>query len=338
MKLLIISQKVDKNDPVLGFFHRWVEEFAKHYENLIIICLQKGDYDLPKNVKVLSLGKEKGESRIKYLWNFYKYIWLERKNYDNVFVHMNQEYVLLGGLFWKFLGKKISLWRNHAKGNFLTLCSVWLANRVFCTSSQSFTARFKKTKIMPVGIDTDFFRPSPLIRKKSGSILFLGRISLVKKVEIFIDALNELKKLGVDFCATIAGPALPRDKEYEKMLKAKVSRYGLDDKVKFLGPVAQVEALRLYQTHELYVNLTSSGSLDKTIFEAMACETVPLVYNQSLREVFKGELAIQDLEAKSIAKRIIQAPSINNQNNFRNFVVKEHGLKSLAERLREEIK
>ncbi len=58
MKLLILTQKVDKNDPTLGFFHRWIEEFANHYENLTIICLEKGIYTLPKNVQVLSLGKE----------------------------------------------------------------------------------------------------------------------------------------------------------------------------------------------------------------------------------------------------------------------------------------
>ena len=32
MKLLIITQKVDSADPILGFFHQWVEEFAKHCE------------------------------------------------------------------------------------------------------------------------------------------------------------------------------------------------------------------------------------------------------------------------------------------------------------------
>lgn len=29
VKLLIITQKIDINDPILGFFHKWIEEFAK---------------------------------------------------------------------------------------------------------------------------------------------------------------------------------------------------------------------------------------------------------------------------------------------------------------------
>jgi len=94
MKLLILTQIVDLNDDVLGFMHGWIAEFAKNCELVTVICLKKGETNLPDNVKVLSLGKETGRSRIKYLLNFYRYIWQYRGNYDNIFVHMNEQYVL----------------------------------------------------------------------------------------------------------------------------------------------------------------------------------------------------------------------------------------------------
>src|SRR5437899_240970 len=109
MKLLIITQSVDLENPVLGFFHRWLIEFAKNYERVTIICLEEGKHDLPENVKVLSLGKESEKSeqdsmsknqsprKLRYIGRFYKYIWQRRKNYDAVFVHMNPIYVVLGG-------------------------------------------------------------------------------------------------------------------------------------------------------------------------------------------------------------------------------------------------
>jgi len=74
MKLLIVTQKVDKNDDILGFFHGWIAEFAKHCEKITVIALGVGEYDLPRNVEVLSLGKEGGKSRLKYILNFYKYM------------------------------------------------------------------------------------------------------------------------------------------------------------------------------------------------------------------------------------------------------------------------
>lgn len=282
MKLLIITQKVDQNDPILGFFHRWIIEFSKQCEKVTVICLQKGKYDLPTSVRVLSLGKENGVSKIKYLWNFYRYIWQERKNYDSVFVHMNQEYVILGWKFWKLWGKKIWLWRNHPSGSILTKIAVLVSNRVFCTSKQSYTAQFKKTEIMPVGIDTDFFKRNELIKKEPNSILFLGRISPIKKPEILIEALGLLKKENINFTVSIVGDPLPKDRVFYESLIIRVSELDLNDRVKFLPAITNNQTLELYNRHEIFVNLTPSGSLDKTIFEAISSGSIFVVFNQSL--------------------------------------------------------
>lgn len=262
MRLLIITQKVDKNDPILGFFHRWLEEFAKNFEKVIVICLGKGQYDLPENVKVISLGKEEGVSKAVYLSRFYLTIWEERVNYDAVFVHMNQEYVLLAGDMWRFLGKKVYLWRNHAQGNIWTRMAVWLSHKVFYTSSSSWTAGFSKSVQMPVGVDTEFFRQDPSVMRAPNSFLFLGRISPVKKALEFVEWFNDLED---KFTATVAGPALAKDKEYYELVQSRAS-----NRIKFVGPVTQEEALKLYQSHETYVNMTPAGSFDKTIVEAAA--------------------------------------------------------------------
>src|SRR4051812_38865336 len=97
MKLLITTQKVDKNDPEFLFFYRWIEEFATKFSLVTVICLEERKHDLPANVKVFSLGKEQGESKLKYIKRFFSLIWAERANYDSVFVHMNPEYAVLGG-------------------------------------------------------------------------------------------------------------------------------------------------------------------------------------------------------------------------------------------------
>ena len=89
MNLLILTQKVNKNDPILGFFHQWIEEFSNRFEKVTVICLQKGEYNLPSNVKVYSLGKESGKSKIKYVKNFFNLILGLNREYDSVFIHMN---------------------------------------------------------------------------------------------------------------------------------------------------------------------------------------------------------------------------------------------------------
>src|SRR5207253_2282516 len=145
------------------------------YERVSVICLYEGAHSLPSNVHVYSLGKEKGSAgRWTYALRFLSSIWRLRKEYDAVFVHMNQEYVLIGGLLWKSLGKRIYLWRNHYAGSFLTNVAVWLSDKVFCTSRSSYTARFSKTVIMPVGVDTGLFKSIDAIRAPR-SILSIGR-------------------------------------------------------------------------------------------------------------------------------------------------------------------
>ena len=41
-KLLFITQKVDKDDDVLGVYHRWLEKLAEKLDMIYVICLYKG--------------------------------------------------------------------------------------------------------------------------------------------------------------------------------------------------------------------------------------------------------------------------------------------------------
>ncbi len=336
MRLLIITQAVDLDSPILGFFHRWITEFSKYAERIEVICLESGKFNLPDNVRVHSLGKENGVSRLGYVVNFYRHIWRLRKDYDTVFVHMNQEYVLLGGAFWRMMGKKTLLWRNHKQGNFFTQVSVWLSHKVFCTAPESYTARFKKTSLMPVGIDTDVFRRRLDIQKMPRSILFLGRISPVKRVERFIEVLSEMKEQGQSFRALIVGDSAPLDREYGGGIKRLAARVG--GEVSFRRGVRNEDVADIYNAHELYVNLTPSGSMDKTIFEAMSCETLVLAANQALRGSIDDRLILGEKESQ-ISQRIDAILSLPEEekesltSSLRAFVVQTHSLERLARNL-----
>jgi len=352
MRLLIVTQKVDKKDPILGFFHRWIEEFAKNFEKVTVVCLEKGEYNLPTNVKVLSLGKpyfaeaSQGAgriifSRIIYISNFYKYIWQERKNYDAVFVHMNQEYVLLGWKFWKLWGKKIFLWRNHARGSLWTRIAVSLSDKVFCTSLSSYTARFSKTKIMPAGIDTDLYVDN-IGEHKRNTILFFGRVSPVKNVHVFIEALLELEKSGADFHADIIGDTTD-NKWYEESLHRRGARLENIGRLAFHPALSHEQTSELYKKYSFYVNLTPDGSLDKTILEAMAARVPVLVLNSAFRGQIHDICRLTDLDPLSVSEKmgtLLQLGAAERENigtALWEYVKREHGLKYLVELLMKEM-
>ncbi|MDP2705045.1 MAG: glycosyltransferase family 4 protein [Patescibacteria group bacterium] len=338
MKLLILTQKVDKNDSMLGFFHRWIEEFSKHSEQLTVVCLQEGEHSLPENTRVFSLGKEKGKSKFKYIFNFYKYIILERKNYDAVFVHMNQEYVLLGWKLWKLMGKKIILWRNHSQGNFLTDMAVFLSNAVCCTSKSSYTVRFKKTKIMPVGIDEEVFKKNPSIQKNNQAILSLGRISPVKKIDVLISALVLLDERGIDFKAAIYGDTPKRDAAYSEQLRKQGKVLLSKNKLEFHEGIPNSKVPDIFNTYGIFVNLTPTGSFDKTILEAMACESLTVFSNNFISDaVFQKTLVKQDdaVSLASILESVLQNGDSGEYEEIRKkgraYVLSHHTLSRLAQ-------
>jgi glycosyltransferase involved in cell wall biosynthesis len=180
---------------------------------------------------------------------------------------------------------------------------------------------------MPVGIDTEFFKPDESIRRIPGSILFLGRISPVKNILLYIKAMEKIKNEGIKFTSTIAGASLPRDKKYESLLKEEMMQIDFKGDVRFVGPVNQEGALRLYREHEVYVNLTPSGSMDKTIFEAMACECIPVVANKDLNSTIPEVLIVEKTDEVSVAASI--GAAFGRKSNFRGYVEMNHSLKKL---------
>lgn len=284
MRLLFVTQAIDLDEPVLSAYHNWVRELATKYENITTICLKKGRYDLPENVRVHSLGKEKGaQLPLLYTLRFLWLSWKLRNEYDAVFVHMNQEYILISGVLWKLLGKRVYLWRNHYAGSFLTDIAVAFCTKVFCTSAHSYTAKYAKTVLMPVGVDTDRFSETTSVVRVPRSILFFARIAPSKRPDMFIEALGLLKKQRVSFVASIYGSPLPSDNSYYESLKTRVQKLGLEDVVTFYPGVPNSEAPSVYAAHEISVNCSPNGMFDKTLFEAAASGCIVLAESEDFK-------------------------------------------------------
>lgn len=269
MKLLIVCQALDTKHPILGFFHRWVEEFSKHFEEITVVALQVGEYSLPENVVVHSLGKERGGGRFAYIMRFYKIVF-SLQNYDAVFVHMNPEYVLLMGWWWRLLRKKVGLWYNHTVGSFWLKIAQPFTNIVFYTSPFAYTARYKNARKMPAGIDTDVFKPQSNIEKIPQSVYFQGRVAPAKRVHFILESFAQLYDEKKVKLLTIVGP---EDEIYTKPLKEQYKDLIQSGVIVFKGPVSHTETPKLYAAHEISINLTDDGNYDKTVLESLACGT-----------------------------------------------------------------
>ncbi len=344
-KLLFITQKIDKDDDVLGVYHRWVEKLSEKVGEIKVICLYRGEVDLPLNVSVYSLGKEFGRSRLKYVFRFYKHIFGLRKEYDVVFVHMNPVYIALGGCFWKSWGKKILLWYNHPMGNLMARTGIFFSDKVFCTSSYSFSAKHKKTSLMPAGTDTDFFRPVPEISKNNKQILYLGRISPIKKIEYLIGAAKILDSQGLDFKILIVGSpgSFMVDKEYELKLKKSSVDLLSKGKIEFKPAISNHKTPEIYNGSKIFVNMTPTGSFDKTILEAMACGLLALTSNKMMEfllpEKYRNICIFKEGDPADLAEKILFLFSLSDLEikkigeQYRELVLTNHSLDILVEKI-----
>lgn len=337
MKLLVITQKVDKDDDgALGFVHNWIRVFSEKVNCINVICLMKGKVDL--SFPILSLGKEDGKTRLTYVVKLYTYLFRLHNSYDTVFVHMNVEYILLAGLWWKLTGKKIILWYNHTYGSWKVRLAMRFADILCHTSPYAFTAGTTKSRRMPAGIDVELYKRDLGVTVKENSILSLGRIAPVKNLDVLIKAALVLDSEGVPFTLNIYGEALSKDKIYEDELKRLAIPLLQKNKVYFGGKIENWKTPKLYSEHAVFVNLTPRGNYDKTILEALACESLSVVSSDAFNDVlseftFKEE---DPVDLARVIKSVFQLSEDERRNigkRMREYVIKTHGLNILAEQL-----
>lgn len=338
MKLLIITQALDKHHPILGFFHRWVEEFAKHCESIVVICLQKGEYTLPDNVSVYSLGKEAGKSKFAYLFTFYKLIWKLRSEYDSVFIHMNQIYVILGALFWRVQRKKIGLWYAHGSVSLSLKLAAKLTNKIFTSTEEGLRINTPKRVIVGQGIDTDNFRkinrpPSDILQ-----LITVGRISQSKNLETLLRACAQLKETGTRFHFTIVGvPTTEAESLYDINMKALTAYLGLINEVSWVGAISNHELPTKLQQSDVFIHDGATNSLDKALLEAVLCGCVVLSSNPAYNAL-TDHLAPKYLYPKGDSKALadcienIVFPSQSAKLVYE-FIQNNFGISHLAQRI-----
>lgn len=338
MKLLVVTQSVDTQSPTLGFFHAWLTAFAPRFEEIHVICLAEGTHALPKNVHVHSLGKENGRvGKLVYAARFLKLAWELRRSYDAVFVHMNQEYVLLAADLWVLLRKPVYMWRNHYAGSLLTDIAALYCRKVFCTSKHSYTARYRRTMLMPVGIDLSLFQDADKSLREPRSVLFLARMSPSKRPDLVIDALATLAgRATLPFTATFVGSPLPEDEAYYQSLKEKAATYELSDRIAFLPGIPHHETAAMYGAHDIFVNASPSGMFDKTLFEAAAAGCLVVAASDDFKDA--AGKSFHFANADELADRLDELLTLSADERLRavhvlKALARAESLETLADRL-----
>jgi glycosyltransferase involved in cell wall biosynthesis len=123
--------------------------------------------------------------------------------------------------------------------------------------------------VIPNGIDSriySFVHPNHRQRKDRWTILYVGQLIGLKRVDVLIDALAQLPT-NVELLLASHNPKL------EDELKAQSRKLGVSDRVVFLGAKHPSELAGLYQRADVFVLPSSSEALPSVVSEAMFCGT-----------------------------------------------------------------
>lgn len=347
MRVLYFSLAVDADDPILGFTGRWIRELAGRVEFVHVITMSAGRVEVPGNVRIYSVGKERGYSEPRRAFEFYKILLnvLRKDHVDICFAHMMPLFTVLAGPVLKAKRIPIVTWYAHPSLTWILRLAHHLSGQMLASVATAYP--YKRDKLIPIGqgIDTDLFSPNAAMPSDEPPIILcVGRLSPVKDHSTLVRAAWLLRQSwNQPFrIVLIGGPGAPRDESHVRSLHKQISELGLENVVHFEPAVAMEKLPFWYRRCAVYVNLTPTGSGDKVAWEAMSCGKLCIAANEGFRETmgkYAALLLFLHGDADSLAARLHWALSLSASERhhvelyLREQVVNRHSLDGLATRL-----
>lgn len=341
MKVLMITPRVDEEHDVFGFIVTWVNKLAEKVEKLYVISLYKGKANLKRNIELYSLDEK--SNKISKL--FYFNILMNKivKNVDVIFCHMFPEFVIIAAPFVKLFKKPLVMWYTHGHVSLKLKLAHFLATIVITASKESFRIESNKVMIIGHGIDINKFRPKLNLNKRKKIILSIGRLSPIKDYETLIKAadilVNKKNMNNIEFTIIGSPAAKSEEKYYNKVLLA-VKNFKLENYIKFIESVPHSRIIHYYQTCDIFVSTSNTGSLDKAVLEAMACGRPIVTCNEAYYAIFDEELRekcwFKPKNYKELASKIeyfLQNNDNKIKKKLRGIVIREHSLDKVINKL-----
>lgn len=124
-----------------------------------------------------------------------------------------------------------------------------------------------RIRVIPTGVDTDFFRPSAKPERPTRPlVLGVGRLVRVKQFDRLIGAFAAVRGGGIDARLVIAGGG-PEQASLERLVRT----YGLEDDVELVGYCDPPRLRALMQAADLQVCSSAFENFSLAILEGMSC-------------------------------------------------------------------
>ncbi|MGE5215443.1 MAG: glycosyltransferase family 4 protein [Chloroflexota bacterium] len=347
MRLLVFNLATDIDDPILGFTTHWIRALARRVERVQVITMRAGRLELPNNVGVDSVGKEKGYSEARRVAEFYRILTrvLREQQPDMCFSHMMPLFTVLGAPLLKLRKIPIITWYAHPHASWALKAAHRLSNRMVASVTAAYP--YKKDKLVPIGhgIDTQLFCPTEDdIPDEPPMILCVGRLSPVKDHPTLLKAAAQLRQVTARpfRVVIVGGPAVAKDEAYVRALHEQIGRLKLRDIVAIEAPVPMGQLPQWYRRCAVHVNMSPLGFGDKVAWEAMSCARPCVVANEGFYDTlgkYRPHLIYEFGNDRQLAEKLGCLLALPNEERrhvgvyLRAQVLSLHRVDRLAQRL-----
>ena len=198
-----------------------------------------------------------------------------------------------------------AIWR---KASALVACSEGLKQR-----AQQFMPS-ASIDVIPNGVELDRFFPAKTSEKsKVLRMITVGRLSVTKRIEMLIDAVEILHRTACRLHLTIVGGG-----KTEQQLRKNVAERELTDVIKITGRIDSEKMPELYRQNNIFISASMQEGMSNAMLEAMA-SGLPIVTTrcEGLAELIDGNGIIVEKDnieeiAKAV-KKLADNPELHKQ-------------------------
>lgn len=290
MKLVVVTQRVDPDDPALGATVSMLRALAERVDELVVLTLVAREAGLPANVRVKTFAASTQALRgARFVAALAPEL---RRRPVAVLAHMSPIYAVLAAPLARPLRIPLLLWFTHWRSSKLLHAAERVSTAVLTVDRRSFPLESAKVHAIGHGIDVAAI---PCVEQSSGPLhlLALGRTSAAKGLGTLVEAVKLVDGVELE----LRGPSLTDE---ERAYRASLGHHVED-------PVPRTQIAEVYARAGALVNNMRSGALDKVVFEAAASCLPVLVSNPGFDSLVAGiepPLTFPQDDAQVLAERI----------------------------------
>lgn len=276
--LYLFNLSLDLDNPVLATTNLWVNEFSKYFAQVEVYSTHTGRYFVNNNVDVHQLG---GGSIFRRALAILRLTILiprvvARPKNSIVLHHQSPRTSCFPGVIFRIAGVPQGLWYSHSSKPISLRIGARLVNKIYSSSPGSLPLKSEKAFFFGHGIDTNAALGA--VKNSQGvreGVLFIGRISPIKRLEECIQALNESEYRQQVF--TVIGPSYD-DFTYQQKMETLAKELGVN--VKFEKSISHdLVYERMANSHMFYAGM--KNSVDKSCLEAAASGSLVITTDTS---------------------------------------------------------